>query len=1484
MQNITRLTALFCLTASAILTGCGGGSSSGPTTTTTPPAPAAPNVTSISPTTVVAGSGAITLTINGAGFLSSTTAQVGDVADATTYVSATQVTAAVTPQQLAGGAELSVIVLNGTDSSGAGTPVNLEVTNPAPTITKTLPTTVVLGAVSPVIEVVGTGFVPTSVLDVNGQARSTVYVSATQVEVILTAADVAATGSLSLTAVNGTPGGGTSAAATVAVNNPRPGVPLSLSPSMVATGATTPTTITVTGTNFIPASTVQLGGSPLTNTGVAVPTTYVSATQLTFALTVAQQASAQQFEVSVVNPAPGGGSTFAGALTIYQQMPTPVITQVSPSQLLVGSGDTIITVTGSNLFPQNGTGVSSSNPTVLWNGTALTNLSECFGCGYGGESLIATVPAGLLTAAGTASITVNNPYSSPALSNALTVTIANPPAPTLTSLSPSAGPINTAATVTLNGTGFTTNSTVALNGTNIAATYVNSGQLTVAIPASSAALPGNLNFTVTTPAPGGGTTAPMPYTAYIGIPNNSMVYNPVNGLFYVSVPSSAGAPYGNSVVSVDPETGALGTPIQVGSNPDQLAISSDGTILWVGLDSASAVRQVNLTTGTAGLQFSLGGNGGLYENPPTALALAALPGSPNSVVVATEIQDVYEGSIGIYDSGVLRGSAANSPINGVFYALLTNGTKSEIYAGGGTYDTFTYSASGLTPLATGPAGSTYASYSADEMQIAGGTLYTDFGQVFDAESGDLLGTLYETGTTVAQGPTVADTTLGLVFILDDSQSYSYGSYNQIQTFNLSTYTSASSSVIPVSVPSSSPYGNSSNPSHLTRWGTNGLAFRNSLGVFSLRSNLVQDLSAVDADLGVAMTASGGTTTGTNTTYTATVTDNGPSPSTNVALTAQLPTTGLLVSATPSVGTCSTSGALSCDLGGLSNGGSATVTFVVQQISAGTATMNVEVSGSENDPTTSNNAANASVTVTGSAFNLPPALSAISPSAIEAGASDTVITVTGAGFTSASSVLLGSTTLTTTYTSPTTMTATVPAAQLASLGWAAITVSNPAPGGGTSAPLPLSIFSVITLGANHILYDPYSQYIMASLGSGSSSTPGNSIVAIVPGTATVGAPVPIGSQPENMALTSDGQVLYTILTGSQSVAVFNMLTQTAEYTYAVQPGTGTDTSPTPRGIATQPGTENTVAIDLGSWAGNAIYQFDPTNETAAMVGQASGPYSGSCIVFLDAGDMLAFDVDTSGATFDHYTVTSAGFTYYDYSQYTESTLNGFGCFKLSGGLAFANAGGVANPATVPATQIGVFPVTGGGEFSTNYSFVPDASLQSAFYLVDTQLGSTNGNTTVDGIESFNQNTFLPTASVFLNMETIEGNTSYTGVDMIRWGQDGLAVLTSGGHIYLLRGGFVVPQLLNTNSAATLTSSSITSITHGGGNTLLTLTGSNFVPGVAVTWNGSYRTTTIVDATHVTVAISANDLASAGTGSLVATNPGAPASSALTVTIN
>jgi hypothetical protein len=122
------------------------------------------------------------------------------------------------------------------------------------------------------------------------------------------------------------------------------------------------------------------------------------------------------------------------------------------------------------------------------------------------------------------------------------------------------------------------------------------------------------------------------------------------------------------------------------------------------------------------------------------------------------------------------------------------------------------------------------------------------------------------------------------------------------------------------------------------------------------------------------------------------------------------------------------------------------------------------------------------------------------------------------------------------------------------------------------------------------------------------------------------------------------------------------------------------------------------------------------------------------------------------------------------------------------------------------------------------------------------------------------------------------------DLLRWGQDGLALLTSAGQIAILRGPFVLPQLLNQNPAATLSGASPSAIAHGSGNMVLTITGTGFIPGAAVNWNGAYRTTTFVDAGHLTVAIPASDLATAGSATITVANPGAVASAPLTFAIN
>ena len=113
-------------------------------------------------------------------------------------------------------------------------------------------------------------------------------------------------------------------------------------------------------------------------------------------------------------------------------------------------------------------------------------------------------------------------------------------------------------------------------------------------------------------------------------------------------------------------------------------------------------------------------------------------------------------------------------------------------------------------------------------------------------------------------------------------------------------------------------------------------------------------------------------------------------------------------------------------------------------------MTVQVSASRTDPEQSGKTTKSASTssITGGTYNLAPALSAISPAAVASGSTDTIITLTGSGFSSSSTVLLNGAPLPTSYGGSTKLTATVPAANLTSLGWSPISVSNPAPGGGT----------------------------------------------------------------------------------------------------------------------------------------------------------------------------------------------------------------------------------------------------------------------------------------------------------------------------------------------------------------------------------------------------------------------------------------------------
>jgi hypothetical protein len=91
--------------------------------------------------------------------------------------------------------------------------------NPVPTITSLNPNSAVAGSAAFTLTVTGTNFLSASAVQWNGSARPTTFVSSTQVQAQISAADVAPVGSFNVTVFNPTPGGGTSSAATFSLSS-----------------------------------------------------------------------------------------------------------------------------------------------------------------------------------------------------------------------------------------------------------------------------------------------------------------------------------------------------------------------------------------------------------------------------------------------------------------------------------------------------------------------------------------------------------------------------------------------------------------------------------------------------------------------------------------------------------------------------------------------------------------------------------------------------------------------------------------------------------------------------------------------------------------------------------------------------------------------------------------------------------------------------------------------------------------------------------------------------------------------------------------------------------------------------------------------------------------------------------------------------------------------------------------------------------------
>jgi hypothetical protein len=312
---------------------------------------------------------------------------------------------------------------------------------------------------------------------------------------------------------------------------------------------------------------------------------------------------------------------------------------------------------------------------------------------------------------------------------------------------------------------------------------------------------------------------------------------------------------------------------------------------------------------------------------------------------------------------------------------------------------------------------------------------------------------------------------------------------------------------------------------------------------------VKDTSTSPADLSVSIQAPPAASTGVAFTYTVQVANLGQNAATGVTPHTVLPASAINGIVTPSQGTCGGDSSLDCDPGMIANGSSANITISVTPTSSGLG-MTATTSSVSFDPVFSNNQTTATTTVTGNPFNPSPTITQLSPALVASGSSNLTMTVDGTGFTATSSVLWNGQTLPTTIVSSGQMTATVDSSLIQQLGWAQVSVTTPTPGGGQSTALPLHIYQLLDVPASAINFDPFTRKIYAVLPSTSTTITGNSLVVIDPANGSVGSPIQVGSDPNLLSETSDGNYLCIGLSGVKSLGRFNLLNQTLDLTVPI----------------------------------------------------------------------------------------------------------------------------------------------------------------------------------------------------------------------------------------------------------------------------------------------------------------------------------------------
>ena len=662
--------------------------------------------------------------------------------------------------------------------------------------------------------------------------------------------------------------------------------------------------------------------------------------------------------------------------------PAPTVTSVSPNSGTT-TGGTAVTITGTNF---------AAGATVTFGTTAATNVAV-----VSGTTITATTPAG---SAGAVTVTVTVSGQSGSLTNGFTYIAF----PTVTSVSPSSGPVAGGTAVTITGTNFAAGAAVTFGTTS----------------ATNVVVVNNTTITATTPAGSAG-------TATVTVTNSGGQNGSLASAFtYLNPPT---------VTSITPNNGSTGGGTAVTITGTNFAA---GATVTFGTTSATNVVVVNSTTITATtpagsgsgvtVTVTVGGQSGSLTNGFSYLVVPAVSSvSPNSGPVAGGTAVTITGTNFAAGAAVTFGTAAATNV------VVVNGTTitATTPAGSAGAVTVTVTVGGqsgsLTNGFTYIAAPTVSSVSPNSGSTAGGMAVTITGTSFAAGAAVTFGTAAATNVVVVSSTMITATTpagsAGAATV-----TVTVGGQNGSLT-NGFTY------VVLPTVSSVSPNsGTTGGGTAVTITGTNFAAGATvKFGTASATNVVVVSSTTITAT----------TPAGSAGAVTVTVTVNSQSGSLTNGFTYIAPPT--VTSVSPNSGT--TAGGTAVTITGTNFAAGATVTF-----GTASATNVVVVNSTTITATTPAGSAGAvTVTVTnlgpqsgsltnGFTYVVPPTVTGVSPNSGTT-AGGTAVTITGTNFATGATVTFGGTAATSVVVvNSTTITATTPA-HAAGAVTVAVTVSG-----------------------------------------------------------------------------------------------------------------------------------------------------------------------------------------------------------------------------------------------------------------------------------------------------------------------------------------------------------------------------------------------------------------------------------------------------------